>query len=101
MFGLAAGLFGVAAWAAAVAGLCGVALGAAAWPAYRLLSDLEMQIIWLKGTLDAVPQPVTVTDMNMKWIFVNKVTEGLLGKDSSQIRGHHCSEWGGGHLQNG
>ncbi len=96
MFGLAAGLFGVAGWAAAVAGLCGVALGAAAWPAYRLLSDMETQILWLKRTLDAVPQPITVTDMNMKWIFVNKVTEGLLGKDSSQIRGHHCSEWGAG-----
>ncbi len=54
---------------------------------------LDERILWLEGTLDAVPQPLTVTDLNMKWVYVNKTTEALLKKTNEQIRGHHCSEW--------
>jgi methyl-accepting chemotaxis protein len=54
---------------------------------------MEQQINWLRGTLDAVPQPITVTDLDMGWVFVNKVTEGLLKRRNEEIRGHHCSEW--------
>ena len=57
------------------------------------IKKLDEAVVWLEGTLDAVPQPVTVTDLNMNWIFINKTTETLLKKTRSQIRGHHCSEW--------
>ncbi len=73
--------------------IAAVLTAAAVW-VFRSHSALEREIVWLKGTLDAVPQPITVTDMNMRWIFVNKVVEGLLGKSCQQIRGRHCSEWG-------
>ena len=54
---------------------------------------LDSRIVWLEGTLDSVPNPITVTDLNMRWILVNKVTEGLLGRTRHEIKGRHCSEW--------
>ncbi|HEV3197845.1 MAG TPA: methyl-accepting chemotaxis protein [Bryobacteraceae bacterium] len=48
---------------------------------------------FLEGTLDAVPQPLTVTDLNMQWVFVNKTTEQLLKRTRAQVKGRHCSEW--------
>ena len=82
----------------------------AAWPAYLLLAaagaaavwtwirarTLERRVLWLEGTIDAVPQPITVTDLDMRWVFVNKTTEKLLNRTNRQIRGHHCSEWKAG-----
>jgi methyl-accepting chemotaxis protein len=47
----------------------------------------------LESTLDAMPQPVTVTDLEMRWLFINKTTEGLLKRSRGQVRGRHCSEW--------
>lgn len=86
--GLRAG--SAAAWWTLVA-----AAAAAALAVYvlRVLADLEERVVWLQGTLDAVPQPITVTDLDMRWKFVNKVTEGLLKRTNEDIRGRHCSEW--------
>ncbi len=61
--------------------------------ALKELKRLDDRVVWLEGTLDAVPQPITVTDLNMRWVFVNKVTEGLLRKTRQDVRGRHCSEW--------
>ncbi len=66
--------------------------GFAAWAA-RMVSQLEERIVWLEGTLDAVPNPITVTDLNMRWILVNKVTETLLKRTRREIKGRLCSEW--------
>ena len=36
------------------------------------------------------------TDINMKWVFVNKVTETLLAQhnlDKRSVLGKHCSSW--------
>ena len=70
-----------------------VATVAAGWIALRHAGALDRRIVFLEGTLDAVPQPLTVTDLNMHWVFVNKTTEGLLRKTRQQIMGRHCSEW--------
>ncbi len=73
-----------------------VALGVAAsgcWLLLRRARQLDLRMDYLEGTLDAVPQPLTVTDLNMRWVFVNKTTEGLLRKTRQQVEGHHCSEW--------
>jgi uncharacterized coiled-coil DUF342 family protein len=46
--------------------------------------------------LDAVQLPITVTDMDMKWVFINKVTESLLAMhnlDKQSCLGKHCSNW--------
>lgn len=52
------------------------------------------QKIYYEAILDAVPMPITVTDMNMNWTFVNKAVEGMLGKTRGAIRGTNCSNWG-------
>jgi methyl-accepting chemotaxis protein len=69
------------------------ATAAAGWLAFQRLRSLELRIDFLEGTLDAVPQPLTVTDLNMHWVFVNKTTETLLRKTREQVMGRHCSEW--------
>ena len=46
--------------------------------------------------MDALEFPVTTTDMKMKWVFVNKVTESLLAQHNLNKRnviGKHCSNW--------
>ncbi len=70
-----------------------LALAALAIQVTRTVSGLNERTVWLEGTLDAVPQPITVTDMNMRWIFVNKVTESLLQRTREEVKGRHCSEW--------
>jgi methyl-accepting chemotaxis protein len=54
---------------------------------------MERRTAFLEGTLDAVPQPLTVTDLDMHWVFVNKTTEQLLKRTREQVSGRHCSEW--------
>jgi methyl-accepting chemotaxis protein len=67
--------------------------GCLGWVTVRAVRGMERHVAFLEGTLDAVPQPLTVTDMNMHWVFVNKTTEQLLKKSRAQVRGRHCSEW--------
>jgi hypothetical protein len=62
----------------------------------RMVQKLDRRMIYLEGSLDAVQLPITVTDMDMKWVFINKVTEGLLamhGLDKESCLGKHCSNW--------
>ena len=53
-------------------------------------------MLYIEGALDAVQLPVTVTDLDMNWVFINKVTESLLaaqGLDKQSCLGKHCSNW--------
>ena len=54
----------------------------------------ENKINWLISILDAMPTPISVTDNDMNWTFVNKAVEGLLGVKRDDILGKHCSSWG-------
>src|ERR1700690_217521 len=76
-----------------LAGIALLATLAAGWLAFNRLRALDRRIAFLEGTLDALPQPLPVTDMDMHWVFVNKTTETLLRKTRQQIMGRHCSEW--------
>ncbi|MCL2565656.1 MAG: methyl-accepting chemotaxis protein [Defluviitaleaceae bacterium] len=69
--------------------------------AVRDISDLTAKTreadevsLWYKSILDAVPFPISVTDENMNWTFVNQATETALNKNRDQIIGKHCSSWG-------
>ena len=64
--------------------------------AYRTASAHQRRMHYLEGSLDAVQLPITVTDMDMKWVFINKVTESLLAMhnlDKQSCLGKHCSNW--------
>ena len=67
--------------------------GGLGWIAVRSARAMQRHTTFLEGTLDAVPQPLTVTDLDMHWVFVNKTTEQLLKRTREQVKGLHCSEW--------
>jgi hypothetical protein len=71
-------------------------LGAALRRSERLHREEHRLRLFLQGTLDAVQHPITVTDLEMNWVFINKVTETLLrplGLDKQSCLGMHCSSW--------
>ncbi|MBU2550610.1 MAG: PAS domain S-box protein [Proteobacteria bacterium] len=59
----------------------------------RFVSRSEEQKIYYEQILDAIPLPISVTDLDMKWTFVNKAVEGMLNVERQNINGHHCSQW--------
>lgn len=44
--------------------------------------------------LDSIPNPLSVTDMDMKWTFVNRAATAPLGVKREDVLGKHCSNWG-------
>ena len=48
---------------------------------------------WYKSILDATPFPISVTDADMNWTFVNKAVEKFLGKDREELLGRQCGNW--------
>ena len=65
-------------------------------PIYRWAAGLQIYVYYLEGSLDAIELPITTTDMNMNWVFINKVTESLLAMhnlDKKSCLGKHCSNW--------
>ncbi len=62
-----------------------------------LLSISKMvckKYFWYDSILDAIPFPMSVTDMNMNWTFINKPVENLLKVKRKDLLGKHCSNWG-------
>jgi signal transduction histidine kinase len=52
------------------------------------------RIFWLESILDAVNSPITVTNADMEWTFVNKAVEKFLGVEREEILGKKCRNWG-------
>lgn len=44
--------------------------------------------------LDTIPNPLSVTDLDMKWTFVNRAATDPLGVKREDVLGQHCSNWG-------
>lgn len=44
--------------------------------------------------IDSIPNPLSVTDMDMKWTFVNRAATDPLGVKREDVLGKHCSNWG-------
>jgi len=51
--------------------------GGLSWLTVRVTCAMQRRMVFLEGALDAVPQPLTVTDLDMHWFFVNKTTEAI------------------------
>lgn len=49
---------------------------------------------WYESILDAIPFPMSVTDMEMRWTFINRATETMLNVSRKEMAGKHCSSWG-------
>jgi len=55
--------------------------------------ELDMMAHWYKSILDAVPLPITVTDMDTRWTFINTAVEKFLGITLEEALGKPCSNW--------
>jgi PAS domain S-box-containing protein len=62
--------------------------------AQEMLNKIEATAHWYKSILDAVPLPITVTDANTNWTFVNTQVEKFLNVKFEDIKGKPCSNWG-------
>lgn len=49
---------------------------------------------WYEQLLDSIPFPISVTDLNMNWTFINKAAETVTGKKRKEVIGKQCSNWG-------
>ncbi|MBT4269346.1 MAG: hypothetical protein HOK67_29835 [Deltaproteobacteria bacterium] len=49
---------------------------------------------WYEQIIDHWENPLSITDMDMNWTFINKTVEGLIGQKRSEILGQQCSNWG-------
>jgi PAS domain S-box-containing protein len=52
---------------------------------------------WYESILDTVPFPISVTDLDMKWTFVNKAIEDSLGEKRKTLIDKYCSYLGFDH----
>jgi len=67
----------------------------AVFAAYVIILKFAKELVhWYESILDATPLPITVTDANMKWTFVNKAVENFLGTRRENMMGKPCSGWG-------
>jgi len=55
---------------------------------------IAQKFYWYENILDCIPFPISVTDNDRRWTFVNKPVENFLGKKRSDIMGQPCSNWG-------
>jgi len=62
--------------------------------AHTMMKKFETTAHWYKSILDAVPLPITVTDANTNWTFVNTHVENFLNVKFEDIKGKPCSNWG-------
>jgi len=56
--------------------------------------NFQEKAYWYESILDAIPFPVSVTDNEQKWTFVNKAVEAMLSTTRDELMGRHCSNWG-------
>jgi PAS domain-containing protein len=59
----------------------------------QLVDLLKEKLFWYENILDSIPFPLSITDMNMNWTFINKPVEGMLGIKRQDVVGHACNEW--------
>jgi methyl-accepting chemotaxis protein len=57
------------------------------------LNRVADKLFLYQASLDAVPFPVSVTDMEMNWLFFNKAVGELTGLKRDEMMGKQCSNW--------
>lgn len=60
----------------------------------KLDKKYSSRIFWMESLLDAIPFPISVTDKDMNWTFVNKPVEDMLKVKRNECIGKPCSTWG-------
>ena len=57
-------------------------------------NNFQEKVHWYVSILDAIPFPLSVTDNQMNWTFINKPVEQFLKVKRETVMGHQCSQWG-------
>lgn len=65
----------------------GVIIGVNARNDYKDLNN------WYEQILDFVYLPMSITDMDMKWTFINAPVKNIIGVSREEVLGEHCSKW--------
>ena len=59
----------------------------------QILDAVGERVQWYEQLLDAIPFPLSVTDNQMNWTFINKPVEKFLGVKRSDVLGKQCHNW--------
>ncbi len=59
----------------------------------QLQTEVEEKMFYYESILDAIPYPVSVTDNDMNWTFLNKAVLDLAKLRKEDCLGKHCSAW--------
>lgn len=59
----------------------------------QLQKASEDKAYWYEQILDSIPFPLSVTDMDMNWTFINKAATDVTGKTRDEAIGKQCSNW--------
>ncbi|OON95443.1 MAG: hypothetical protein ATN36_08510 [Epulopiscium sp. Nele67-Bin005] len=70
-----------------------ISLGGCAY-LFQNLQKSKKETELLTQILDSMPGILSATDMNKKWLFINKAAEKALGKSRDQVMGQGCESWG-------
>jgi len=58
------------------------------------LDSFAEKVYWYEQLLDSIPFPISVTDNDMNWTFINKAAEQVTGKRRRDVLGNQCNNWG-------
>jgi methyl-accepting chemotaxis protein len=59
----------------------------------KCIDYYKEKIVWYEALLDAIPFPISVTDVNMNWTFINHPVEQLLEVKRKDMLGKKCEKW--------
>jgi methyl-accepting chemotaxis protein len=59
-----------------------------------LVKSIADRAKWYESLLDGVPAPIFATDTEMKWTFINKSCEKMIGRNRAELTGLPCHTFG-------
>lgn len=57
------------------------------------LDKVADKIFWYESLLDSIPYPISVTDMDMNWTFINRPIENYKSIKRKDVIGLKCKNW--------
>ncbi len=60
----------------------------------RAFENTQEKVYFYESILNTIPHPVSVTDNEMRWTFVNKAALDIAQLRKEDVLGKHCSNWG-------
>lgn len=71
-----------------------IGVGLAIFLSYLFMKIIGGKVAWYEAMLDSIKMPMSVTDLDMRWTFINKAVEDFLKVKRKDVIGRQCHEWG-------